>query len=336
MNTNVIVRTSVFFTASIVLAELFNMRSVVLCIFLGHTLIGGHKFNFVKSGFYIIRILSSVVVGTLVGEIFYNNLFFTILISALLLWGLLYFIKYPSQIITYSVPVFLYCYALINTTSGFIMEDTIRELLFAVAYMIPLAWLCFKLFPSKHVDTGQVELKQESQISERHKQWIVALIICALTIFLAIEIGRALFCLSVAINVALRSSVKQGKLVIASIIPIQITGCLVGMFFNVLMLGHQNNIALFAVLLFLFTTVIIYFSLHEDLRHKDIPNFEVGFMSAVLVPVTLYTHSTGFNVEPFIERAFDMMCTWILLSVVMGITLYFKNKFSYNHEVISE
>ncbi|HGY9615373.1 hypothetical protein ACK14O_14680 [Vibrio harveyi] len=326
MNVNAVIRASLFFTISITLGEICNIHQTVLCVFLGPAIISGHKFSSRVSTVFIARIFGTVVLGNLVGEVFYTNQLFGIVISALLFWGLLTYIKYPSKILAYTSPIFLYCYAFINTTSGVLVENTIYELFQTVTFMLPIGWLCFRLFPSHGALSKRPQPNQEHPISEPHKLLIVGLITCALTTFLAFEISGAIFCLSVVINVALRSSIKKGKTVIASIFPVQITGCLIGVLFHFLMLGHPNNIALFSVLLFIFTSIVHYFSFNKELRHKDIPNFEVGFMSAVLVPVTLYTHSNGFNIEPFIERSFDMACIWVILKIVTFVVLQVKNK----------
>ncbi|MCG9543541.1 hypothetical protein L1D37_07145 [Vibrio sp. Isolate33] len=330
MNIRPVLRASLFFTVAIVIAELLNMQQVVLCVFLGPAIISGHKFSLRVSVIFLMRILAFVVVGMLVGEMFYNNQMFAVMLSASLFWCLMTGIKYPSKIMAYTSPVFLYCYAFINTTSGLVVENTILELLQGVSFMIPLGWLCFKLFPSDNELPKTKSTAKEPTISELHKLLIVVLITCALVTFLTMDIGGAIFCLSVVINAALRSSIKQGKLVVQSIIPVQITGCLMALLFHLLLLGHPNNIALFALLLFVLTSVVHYFSFHKELRHKDIPNFEVGFMSAVLVPVTLYTQSNGFHVEPFVERMFDMACIWAVLNVIVYFVLRHKRK---NHPV---
>ncbi len=326
MNVNAVIRASLFFTISITLAELLNMQQPVLCVILGPAIISGHKFSLRVSSIFIARILGAVVLGTIIGEVFYSNQLFVVVFSALLLGCLLSFLKYPSKILAYTSPTFLYCFALINTTSGVFVENSVYELLQAVIFMLPIGWLIFHLFPTKSDQTNQHQITQEQPISERHKIFITGVISCALIAFLAFEITSAIFCLSVVINVALRSSIKRGKLVIASIIPVQITGCFVGVLFHVLMLGHSNNVVMFSVVLFIFTSVVNFFFFNKELRHKDIPNFEVGFLSAVLVPVTLYTHTTGFNIEPFVERAFNMACIWVILTILMFGILQIKNK----------
>ncbi|GEM79055.1 hypothetical protein [Vibrio superstes] len=326
MKTNAILRASVFFTASIVIGELINLQQVVLCVFLGPAIITGLKFNLKVSSIFIARIFCFLVAGTLVGEMFYSNQLFGLMLSCALLWVMLTLIKYPSKILAYTSPIFLYCYGFINMTNGIYVEDTIMTLLKGTAYMLPLGWLCFQLFPSKLVSMPKQEAQKEEPITSLHKLGIVSLITIALAAFLTMDIGGGIFCLSVVINASLRSTIKQGRIVIRSVVPVQITGCLIALLFHVLLLGQPNNIVFFAVLLFVFTSTVYFYSYTKELRHKDIPNFEVGFMSAVLVPLTLYTRSSGFNIEPFVIRAFDMVMVWGILQLVVLLVVYYHKK----------
>lgn len=326
MKKNAILRASLFFTISIVLGELLNLRQVVLCVFLGPAIISGQKFNLRVSTIFIARIFCFLVIGTLIGELFYSNQFFVLMLSSALLWAMLTYIKYPSKILSYTSPIFLYCYGMINMTNGVHVENTVMELLKGASFMLPVGWLCFKLFPSTILDSPKKKVLKEEPITELHKLSVVILITCALASFLTIDIGGAIFCLSVVINAALRTTIDQGRIVVRSIIPVQITGCLVALLFHTLLLGQPNNVALFAALLFIFISTVYFFSYTKELRHKDIPNFEAGFMSAVLVPLTLYTHSSGFNIEPFVIRAFDMIVIYLVLQLVVLFVMFYQKK----------
>lgn len=326
MKRNAILRASVFFTMSIVLGELLNLRQVVLCVFLGPAIISGQKFNLKLSILFISRIFCFLVVGTLIGEVFYSNQFFVLMLSCALLWGMLTFIKYPSKILSYTSPIFLYCYGMINMTNGVHVENTAMELLKGASFMLPLGWMCFKIFPSPILTPPKKKAIKEDPITELHKLSVVILITCALAAFLTIDIGGAIFCLSVVINAALRTTIDQGRVVVRSIIPVQITGCLVALLFHTLLLGQPNNVTLFTALLFIFISTVYFFSYTKELHHKDIPNFEAGIMSAVLVPLTLYTHSSGFNIKPFVIRAFDMTFIYGVLQLVVLFAVFYQNK----------
>ena len=203
------------------------------------------------------------------------------------------------------------------------IENSIMVIFQSLSFMLPLGWLCFKLFPDKKVrDNHKIVASYENAISELHKMAIVTLLGLSLLVFLTIDVKSAIFCFSVVINAALRSTIKQATNVIKSILPVQITGCLVALCFHFLLLGQPNNVALFTVLLLITTSVIYYYSYSKELRHKDIPNFEMSFLSAILIPLTLYTPSSGFHIEPFVRRAIDMMFIWLILIFILRVIVW--------------
>ncbi len=73
MNVNAVIRASLFFTISITLGEICNIHQTVLCVFLGPAIISGHKFSSRVSTVFIARIFGTVVLGNLVGEVFYTK-----------------------------------------------------------------------------------------------------------------------------------------------------------------------------------------------------------------------------------------------------------------------
>jgi hypothetical protein len=270
----------------------------------------------------IIRFFLFLFAGLLVGELFYDNQFLGLILSCAFFWCILSMIKEPSKIALLGAPIFLYCYGFINISNGVRIESTLMVLVSASAFMLPLAWMCFQAFPSLEQISSSSTKKPESNqenISTVHKFGIVVAMGVSLMAFLMADIRGAIFCLSVVINAALRSSVKQGKVVVRSIIPVQVTGCLIALLFNMLLLGHTNNLGLFFVLLFFTTTTVLYYSYNKELRHRDIPNFEMSFLNAILIPLTLYTSPSGYNIEPFVRRMVDMGVIWGILSVLIII-----------------
>lgn len=328
-----ITRVSIFYTLSIVLGECLQLSQVVLCVLLAPAIISGSSFNFRVIFKFITRLLVFLLLGLLVGEIFISNQFFMLMLSTISLFGLISIVKKPSALITYSTPIFLYCYAIINLTHGITVESSVMVVLQAIFYMVPLGWLCFKLFPSYNEARIPVIETTEENISVAHAIGIVSLISIGLLMFITIDIIDAIFCLSVVINASLRSGLKQGRAVVKSIIPVQISGCIIALAFHWLLLGHQNRVLLFVVLLFTFIFTIYYFSFNTELRHKEIPNFEVSLLNAVLIPLTLYTGSNGFMLEPFIRRCVDMTSVWFILTLLLTCLAYCLAK--RHHQVMS-
>ncbi|MFA0438998.1 hypothetical protein BCU70_09900 [Vibrio sp. 10N.286.49.C2] len=330
MNINPILRTSLFYTIAIVLAEIFHIGQVVLVVFLAPAMIGGQHFNVRVITIFVTRLLISISLGMFVAEMFYNNQFFALVLSCVFLWMLLSYVKSPSKIVSFSSPIFLYCYGFINVTNGMVIENSLMVVCQATTFMLPLSWLCFQLFPTPKKDQCHVAKSNDtvemSDITELHKIFIILIVAASLMTFLTINVQSAIFCLSVVINAVLRSTIKQGRVVVRSILPVQITGCLIAMVFHMLLLGHPNNIALFSALLLITTSTLFYYSYNKELRHKDIPNFEISFLSATLIPLTLYTNSNGFNVEPFVQRAFDMGFIWVVLSLLVVVIVWLVQK----------
>lgn len=322
-----------FFTLSILIAEVLQLGQVVICVFIGPAIISGHQFKFRVAFTLVARFFLFLFSGLLIGELFSNNQYFGLILSCTMLWLMLTTIRSSSKISLLGAPIFLYCYGFINISHGIHVESTLMVLVSAGFFMLPLAWLCFRLFPSTMAaDSAPSSVSINDEISPDHKFILVAIIGIALMTFLTVDILDAIFCLSVVINAALRTTIKQGKVMVRSILPIQITGCLVALLFHTLLLGHANNLVLFSTLLFITTTTILYHSYHKELRHRDIPNFEISFLNAVLVPLTLYTSSSGFNIEPFVRRIVDMGIISAILSMLIVIISLKRKHFGNSYD----
>lgn len=307
-------RSALFFSIAIILTESLNLGMAVFSVFLGPALILHDTFSFKRSMSFVMLIGAYFLLGTVLASVFIHNQWALIVFSSFVIYSYLRFERLASLS---TAPVFLYCYGVINTTYGFTMELYFYQLLHVALMMFILARVMFWLLPTP---ASQFSARQPKMVLKRSKSLnflATTIITLSLVYFLSIEVSKAIFCLSVIISIAFRTSYLSVIKGVKSILPLQVSGCFVALVLHMLVAGESSNLLLSFIVLFGFSIVIFYFMHQTGAQFKDIPNFEIGLLAATLTPFTLYTHSVGFDVGPFVRRASNMGFIWILGSLLL-------------------
>ncbi|WP_164491416.1 hypothetical protein [Vibrio mediterranei] len=301
------IRSALFFTLSIVITDMLHLGMPVFSVFLGPALILRDKFSLNKSLVFISLVSIYFISGSLAATILDHNQWALIVISVFVIYSYLRIEKLASFS---TAPLFLYCYGLINTTYGTSMELYFYQLLHVAFMMLLLAKAIFWILPTP---TNQMSSRQNQKVAKRSKTLnVISTIIISISLvyFLSIEVGKAIFCLSVIISIVCRpdyASIIKG---LKSILPLQVSGCFIALVLHMLVAGHGQNILMLSLVIFGFSIVVFYFAHSSEKISKKIPNFEIGLLAATLTPFTLYTHSSGFDIGPFIRRAANMGVIW--------------------------
>lgn len=323
-----VLRSAIFFSASIVITDLLHLGMAVFSVFLGPALILHNSFCFKRSMSFLILISIYFLIGTILASVFSHNQWALIVLSSAIIYSYLSIEKLSSLS---TAPVFLYCYGVINTTYGITMEVYFYQLLHIALMMFILAKVMFWLLPTPTKKTSEPKPKLPPK-REPMLNFIATIVISvSLVYFLSIEVNKAIFCLSVIISIAFRTTYLSVIKGIKSILPVQVSGCFVALALHFFVAGESSNFILLFLILFGFTLVVFSFAHQTGAQFKDIPNFEIGLLAATLTPFTLYTHSTGFDLEPFVRRATNMGFIWLLgtllfITVPWCLTLFHRKK----------
>ncbi|MFA0441793.1 hypothetical protein BCU70_20790 [Vibrio sp. 10N.286.49.C2] len=319
-----------FITLSILIAFILDVPSPVFFVLLAPTLIMAPTFNLAPITKSITRQFKFLITGVIVGEIFYQHQLTLIILSSFFFYLITLKATHEHNLPQYASPIFYYFMAIVNTTYDIPGENSVRGLVTATVIMLPIAWLFYQWIPS-HVSST---LPQESTVKPikitTSKASVFTLVLTlVLGFYLYFEVNTAIFCAVVVIGAMASLSLEQMHQSLRTILPIQITGCLLGLAVNVLASGPDLWLLSWGALLFVLIGWLIHEMMSEEARDHEIPNFEISLLMATLIPISLYSHADSINADQFAHRALDMAVTFVLLwFVILAITQFvnWKNK----------
>ncbi|MGI2799232.1 hypothetical protein ACRTC3_11560 [Photobacterium damselae] len=311
-----ILRTSLLVSLSITLAMLFNIKWLVFSVMIVIPIQSLNKFNFHIIAKRIISQITFASFGIIISELFQDNLILVALVGILIYCLIYKNIKTKAESQEITALIFYFNYGLIQSSYSLVIEDSVYDLVKCSLYIIPLSWVLFKLLPSKECVKVNGKNIERENLTDNQRLYSICIMSLSLLSFLYFNFNTAVFCLVVVGGFASSYEIKKSQKIIDSIIPVQIGGCLLGTIINFLLLDFSNLISIFFII-FLYTSVIMIFSTYEKIQYRIINNFELSLLVGTLIPFTLYSTPNSIDIQPFIHRGYDMLITYITLSIVL-------------------
>ncbi|UJF17993.1 hypothetical protein L0B53_13275 [Vibrio sp. SS-MA-C1-2] len=266
-----------------------------------------------------------IVTGTLIAELFSASPFMVFALSMLFLATIIYRFKYWHQTLILPTMIFYYLYAVVNMSYDHTLEHSVYSLIECVLMQVPIAWLLFALFPNHKVRKKGNEA-QAVEIPIKNKHFAFVLMVVVLLVFQIVNLITSIFCTLVVGGIAFSRTKETLISNVKAIIPIQVGGCLIGLFINYLLAIDIGNLLWAGLILLLLTSFYTYFASNPQLRVSicsDV-NYENNILRATLVPLSLYTKPYELAVGSYYHRAYDMIITALVMYIIYWLMTKLK------------
>ncbi|GEA51828.1 hypothetical protein VIN01S_26320 [Vibrio inusitatus NBRC 102082] len=317
---NLVIRRSLIYTLGLLLAWATNISSPVFGVLVALPIAMQSRFSveallkrYAKQAF-------SLIAGTLIAEVFWGNNVMIFVMSLIIFYVFIFRVKYWFQVAFLPTIIFYYMFGVINSSYGISVEHSLYSLVQCVLIQMPLAWLLFKAFP---VDTKDSSQKLNLNLLQfRSKVFSIIIVSLLLLLFLLIDFSTSVFCILVISSCAFSANDKVFLNNVKEIIPIQVGGCIIALFVNLLLCINTGNILWALFVLMIFTGFYLYFAINLHLRvaSLDNVNFENNILRAALIPISLYTSSDSFSVTSYYHRGYDMIITATVMFIVYQLS----------------
>jgi hypothetical protein len=316
-------------STSLVIANIININlTVFMAMF---SVIFSIKVN--QDKLSVIVKIAVLYVGVTITAIFVNELFFQ---HPFVIWtiSLLFFLKIRSKVTSeaklgmWLLPTFLW--ALMTVFYRHLPMDMhvvwhevfLCALISGIVYLIS-AWL----FP---VTKSKPPICEEYQVTSGHLLASLLLMGSGMAFLMLVNLIPAVFCMVGCILISFQRDPLSYLKVLKSNVITQVGGCAVALIFALLMMGHQNAIGYYALLLFILSFTMVYWG--GDPNNKD-AYIHKDIILTTVVPIALYIKGSGMDIGSIYERALTLSVAFALMYILCIIYLWLnKGKTNYEYQ----